>query len=92
MIQQHPDFQKEVTRLQTTTDYMGDILLSSQRNLQSAQDNIRSAMANLEYIDSSDSYLNILTNTRFFEMARNQKEGLEAVRPKALFCTYSFPT
>ena len=90
MIKQHPDYQKEVERLHKTTQYMEEILLRSQLDLQSAQDNIRTAMANLEYIDSSDSYLNILTNSRFFEMARNQKEGLEAVRQKPYFARIHF--
>lgn len=90
MIKQHPDYQTEVGRLQKTTQYMEEILLRSQLDLQSAQDNIRTAMANLEYIDSSDSYLNILTNSRFFEMARNQKEGLEAVRQKPYFARIHF--
>lgn len=90
MIKEHPDFQQEVDRLKETTQYMDEILVRSQRDLQSAQENIRTAMANLEYIDSSDSYLNILTNSRFFEMARNQKEGLEAVRQKPYFARIHF--
>lgn len=87
---QHPEFVQEQQRLAETVHYMDYILQSSQQNIESAQDNIRSAMANLEYIDSSDSFLNILTNTRFFEMARNQKEGLEAVRQKPYFARVHF--
>ena len=85
MIRQHPDYQKEAARLSETKHYMDIILAQSESNLQSSQANIRSAMANLEYIDSSDSYLNILTNSRFFDMARNQKEALEAVMNKPYF-------
>ncbi|MCS1390731.1 AAA family ATPase [Lysinibacillus boronitolerans] len=90
MTVQHPDFQAEVERLAYTQGYMQQILDESQRDLQSAQENIRKSMADLDYLDSSLSYLNILTNARFFEMARNQKEGLEAVRKKPYFARIHF--
>lgn len=90
MTVQHPDFQAEVERLTYTQSYMQQILDESQRDLQSAQENIRKSMADLDYLDSSLSYLNILTNARFFEMARNQKEGLEAVRKKPYFARIHF--
>ena len=87
---EHPDYSKEVKRLEYTKSYMEEILGVSDRELKAAQENIRSAMANLEYIDSSDSYLNILSNARFFEMARTQKEGLEAVMKKPYFARIHF--
>ena len=90
MIQQHPDYKKEAARLAETKNYMDIILAQSESDLKSSQHNIRSAMASLEYIDSSDSYLNILTNSRFFEMARNQKEALEAVMNKPYFARIHF--
>ena len=90
MIQQHPDYKTEAARLAETKNYMEIILAQSESDLQSSQHNIRAAMANLEYIDSSDSYLNILTNSRFFEMARNQKEALEAVMNKPYFARIHF--
>lgn len=90
MTMEQKEFEIEHKRLTDTVHYMDQILQSSKQNIQAAQDNIRSAMANLEYIDSSDSFLNILTNTRFFEMARNQKEGLEAIRQKPYFARIHF--
>ncbi|QDQ00337.1 AAA family ATPase [Lysinibacillus fusiformis] len=90
MTAQHPDFQAELERLTYTKNYMQQILNESQRDLQSAQENIRKSMADLDYLDSSLSYLNILANARFFEMARNQKEGLEAVQKKPYFARIHF--
>ena len=90
MTVKHPDFQIEVERLAYTQSYMQQILNESQRDLKSAQENIRKSMADLDYLDSSLSYLNILTNARFFEMARNQKEGLEAVQKKPYFARIHF--
>lgn len=87
---QHPEFQKEVERLDYTKQYMDEILAASQRDLKAVQDKIKESMANLEYIDSSDSYINILTNSRFFELALNQKESLEAVKKKPYFARIHF--
>jgi len=53
MTAQHPDFQAEVERLAYTKNYMQQILNESQRGLQSAQENIRKSMADLDYLDSS---------------------------------------
>lgn len=90
MTTQHPDFRAEVEWLAFTKNYMQQILNESQRDLKSAQENIRQSMADLDYLDSSLSYLNILANARFFEMARNQKEGLEAVQKKPYFARIHF--
>ncbi|MER2048637.1 MAG: DNA helicase, partial [Solibacillus sp.] len=84
------DFKQEQQRLHETIHYMDRILNSSKRDIETAQENIRTAMANVEYLDSSDSFLNILMNTRFFELARNQKEGLEAIRQKPYFARIHF--
>ncbi|WP_233549472.1 RNA polymerase recycling motor HelD [Lysinibacillus yapensis] len=69
---------------------MDELLEASQRDLRAVQEKIKESMANLEYIDSSDSYINILTNSRFFELALNQKESLEAVRKKPYFARIHF--
>lgn len=84
------DFQKEQQYLAETIDYMDTILHSSKTDIKNAQANIKNAMTNVEYLDSSDSFLNILMNTRFFELARNQKEGLEAIRQKPYFARIHF--
>lgn len=90
MTQKHPDFEQEKERLIYTKNYMQKLLDESKRDVKSAQENIRHAMADLDYLDSSLSYMNILTNARFFEMARSQKEGLEAIQQKPYFARIHF--
>ena len=90
MTQKHPDFEQEQERLTYTKHYMQKLLDESKRDVKSAQENIRHAMADLDYLDSSLSYMNILTNARFFEMARSQKEGLEAIQQKPYFARIHF--
>ncbi len=87
---QHPDFKEEEQHLAYTKYYMQKLLEESKRDVQTAQENIRTAMADLEYLDSSLSYQNILTNARFFDMAKNQREGLEAIRQKPYFARIHF--
>lgn len=89
-MQKHPDFEFELKRLTYTKDYMQQLLEESRQDVKSSQENIRQAMADLDYLDSSLSYINILTNARFFEMARSQKEGLEAIRQKPYFARIHF--
>nr|WP_106782470.1 RNA polymerase recycling motor HelD [Lysinibacillus timonensis] len=90
IITSHPDYTNEVERLAYTKKYMEDILRKSQEDLRSANSKIQESMANVEYLDSSDSFINILTNSRFFELARTQKESLEAVKQKPYFARIRF--
>src|SRR4051794_6799413 len=90
MMQKHPDFEFEIQRLDYTKQYMQKLLEESLRDVKSSQDQIRQSMADLDYLDSSLSYINILTNARFFEMARSQKEGLEAIQQKPYFARIHF--
>ncbi len=87
---QHPEFEQEQQHLAYVKHFMANVLEESARDLVNAQDNIRKSMADLEYLDSSSSYLNILTNSRFFDMAREQKEGLEAIIQKPYFARIHF--
>ncbi|MBD7985067.1 AAA family ATPase [Sporosarcina sp. Sa2YVA2] len=91
-MQQHPDFEFESERLDYTKEYMKKLLADTQRDEMTSQDEIRRATADLDYLDSSLSFINILTNTRFFEMARSQKEGLEAIQQKPYFARIHFQT
>lgn len=86
----HPELKQEQTRLNETRDYMEQILAQSKAEIESASDKIREAMSNIDYLDSSDSFVNILTNSRFYDLARTQKEGLEAIRKKPYFARIHF--
>ncbi len=90
MTELHPDFEFEYQRLDYTKQYMQQLLEESRRDVKSSQEEIRQSMADLDYLDSSLSYINILTNARFFEMARSQKEGLEAIQQKPYFARIHF--
>ncbi len=86
----HPDFAQEQVHLEDTKQYMEQILIRSKADIEAAKENIQTSLSNVEYLDSSDSFVNILTNMRFFELARDQKEGLEAIRKKPYFARIHF--
>lgn len=87
---QHDDFQREQLYLHNARQYMEEILRDSARDLKTAQDNIRTSIADLDYLDSSLSYLNILANARFFEMAQTQQDSLLAVQNRPYFARIDF--
>ncbi|MBS7345907.1 MAG: ATP-binding domain-containing protein [Caryophanon sp.] len=87
---QHEDFQEEQLYLHHARQYMEEILRDSARDLKTAQDNIRTSIADLDYLDSSLSYLNILANARFFEMAQTQQDSLLAVKNRPYFARIDF--
>lgn len=90
MSEQHPDFHLEEQHLAYVKHFMKKLLEESAEDLANAQEVIRNSMADLDYLDSSLGYLNILTNTRFFDMASNQQDGLEAIRLKPYFARIHF--
>ena len=74
MTEKHPDFEFELQRLDYTKNYMQQLLEESRRDVKSSQEAIRHSMADSDYLDSSLSYINILTNARFFEIAALRKK------------------
>lgn len=86
----HEDFETEQLYLHNARQYMNEILRDSARDLKTAQDNIRTSIADLDYLDSSLSYLNILANARFFEMAQTQQDSLRAVQNRPYFARIDF--
>lgn len=89
-LQAMPDFDFEKGRLAYTIHYMQEILRQSDANIQASQEKISTALKNVEYLDSSDSFLNVLTNARFFDLALNEKEALEKVLGKPYFARIDF--
>ncbi|WP_040229112.1 RNA polymerase recycling motor HelD [Bhargavaea cecembensis] len=86
----HPDYESEAERLDYTKEYMEKLLGETEREAEISRENIRQAIGDAEHLDSSQSYINILTNARFFEMAASQKEGLEAIRQSPYFARIHF--
>lgn len=89
-IQQHPDYQEEKHRLSETKNYIQEVLKLSGENIGAFKAQIQQAMTELDPTDSSQSYINILTNTKFLEMVQRDVYSLNRVREKPYFCRIDF--
>ncbi|SDP63287.1 RNA polymerase recycling motor HelD [Halobacillus aidingensis] len=90
MERHHPDFNKENQRLYETKQYIKKILEAGEGRQESFKGNIKEAFENLDYLDSSLSYINILVNAKFIEMTSSDLEHLKRVENKPYFARIDF--
>ena len=86
----HPEFRKEAKHLTYIKDYMKKTIDVTELYLYKYKGNMKEAFANLDYLDSSDSYINILLNARFMEMAEKNFLALNKVKDKPYFARIDF--
>ncbi|WP_461202777.1 RNA polymerase recycling motor HelD [Anoxybacillus sp. TBDG-1] len=84
-IEVHPDFQYEKNRLAYTKRYIEKVIKVSEVNKGQYKENIKQAMIDLDYLDSSLSYINILTNSKFLEIASSEIDALKRIKNKPYF-------
>lgn len=90
MVCNHPDFQIEHDYLMYTKDYIKSILEISEKEQENYEDSMKEAFINLDYLDSSLSYINILTNARLLDMLKNDLASLIKVKDKPYFGRVDF--
>ncbi|MFC7062930.1 RNA polymerase recycling motor HelD [Halobacillus seohaensis] len=90
MTKDHPDYNVELKRLEYTKEYIQNILLASEGKQGKYKDNIKDAFVNLDHLDSSLSYINILINAKFYEMTSSDLEHLKRVENKPYFARIDF--
>ena len=75
----HPDFEFETQRLEETITHIEHTITAVEDYRVKYKDNIKSAMSNLDYQESSTNYIEVLMNTQFVEIAdRNYDQLLRA--------------
>jgi DNA helicase-2/ATP-dependent DNA helicase PcrA len=89
-LNKHPENDYEIKRLKTTIAYIDKVLDATQGNKDQYKFNIRQALEDLDFLDSSQSYINILTNAKFMKMAEKSYGNLKHVRNKPYFCRIDF--
>jgi len=75
-IKTKPDYQTEKDRLDFTKEKIKDAVLRIENNKDKYQQDIKQAMLDLDYLDSSQSYITILTTAQFMKMDRDSYERL----------------
>lgn len=88
--QQHPDFQQEIQRLDFTKKYLDVVIKTAESSKDQFQENMRDAFQDVDWLESSLSYLSLLTNARFFEMSRDELKSLKNARMKPYFARIDF--
>ncbi|WP_431801918.1 HelD family protein [Halobacillus andaensis] len=86
----HPDYDQEIQRLKDTKEYIHKIVQLSEGKQESYKGNIKEAFVNLDHLDSSLSYINILVNAKFFDMTSSELEHLKRVEDKPYFARIDF--
>lgn len=89
-LKEHPAYQKERERLDFTKKAIQNTIEVIDKNKQNYQEGIREAFENLDYLDSSQSYITILTNSKFIELDDKTKERLVKVKKKPYFGRIDF--
>ncbi|MBY0096741.1 RNA polymerase recycling motor HelD [Mesobacillus maritimus] len=84
------EFEYEKRRLAYTRGYMEMVIKAAEQNQGDFQENMKQAMVDLDHLDSSLSYINILTNSKFIEMASTELEALRKLKNKPYFARINF--
>lgn len=89
-VRDHKDYQLEVERLEFTKEYIKSVLEMSKGNKEQFVENLKEAFAELDTSDSSLSYMTLLTNAQYLELAESELERLESVIGKPYFSRINF--
>lgn len=89
-LKKHPDYLEETRRLKSTIQYMDIYIQDIYKKQQSSTDEIKEAMVNLDYLDSSQSYITILVNARYLDYSRESLEKVLRAKAKPYFSRIDF--
>lgn len=89
-VREHKDYQAEIERLEFTKEYIKSVLEQSKGNKEQFVENLKEAFAELDTSDSSLSYMTLLTNAQYLELAESELERLASVIGKPYFSRINF--
>lgn len=89
-VRDHKDYQLEIERLEFTKEYIKNVLEMSKGNKEQFVENLKEAFADLDTSDSSLSYMTLLTNAQYLELAQSELERLASVIGKPYFSRINF--
>ena len=89
-VKNHPEYKQEAERLKLTKDYIEKTLDATEEYRSLYKGNIKQAMIELDYLDSSQSYISILINSSFIEIADRNFESLSKAVKKPYFARIDF--
>ncbi|MFP7296717.1 RNA polymerase recycling motor HelD [Neobacillus niacini] len=87
---EHKDYQSEIERLEFTKEYIKSVLEQSKGNKEHFVENLKEAFRDLDTSDSSLSYMTLLTNAQYLELAQSELERLASIIGKPYFSRINF--
>jgi len=86
----HPEFEQETNRLTSTVAYMKKMIDLIVENRQGQREEIRQAFIDLDFLDSSQSYISILVTTQLLEYGKEHFYQLNRGLKKPYFARIDF--
>ncbi|MCA1059709.1 AAA family ATPase [Rossellomorea aquimaris] len=86
----HPDFSSETERLEFTKRYIDVVISTSETSKEKYKENMEKAFGDIDWGESSAAYIDILTNSSFFEMSKEELESLTKAKTKPYFARIDF--
>jgi DNA helicase II / ATP-dependent DNA helicase PcrA len=88
--QLHPDYSNEKDRLEFTKRYIDVVIQTSQSSKEKFKENMEKAFGDVDWLESSAAYIDILTNASFFEMSKEELEALTKAKKKPYFARIDY--
>ncbi len=89
-LQEHPKYLEEKQHLEDTIDYVESAIAATAENREKLRDDIREAFVDLDPLDSSLSYVRIMTDAKFLDTIEENFKGLVKTRKNPYFCRIDF--
>lgn len=90
MAEKHPDYSKEAEHLNYIKGYIGLTLRKIDHYLYKSKGDMKEALQQIDWQDSSSAYINVLVNAKFMEMAEKNFINLNKVKDKPYFARIDF--
>jgi DNA helicase II / ATP-dependent DNA helicase PcrA len=89
-LKKHVHYKEEVKRLEETMAYIEDAITATEKNKELHDEDIRDAYIELDFLDSSQSYVTILVNSMLMEELEKNFHNLVKARKKPYFARIDF--
>jgi len=89
-IKKHSDYQEEAKRLKDTKTYFDQFIENTQLNRTIYENDMRQAFVDLDYLDSSQSYITILVNAKMLDVSKENLNKVINAKNKPYFSRIDF--
>ncbi|AOM83793.1 RNA polymerase recycling motor HelD [Salisediminibacterium beveridgei] len=86
----HPAKEEEQKRLEYTTEYIEEVLEAARQSKIDYKSKIKQALIDLDHLDSSNSYVNILANANMLDTTGKNLRMLESLKDEPYFARMDF--